>query len=226
MVPRLVSLFFCLAWVCAVSASPQNILFLGDSLTAGYGLNDPATEAYPALLQKKIDTALASSPAASTLGADTQPATPRIASWRVVNAGISGDTTSGGLRRIDWVSRQPVAVLVLALGSNDGLRGLDPDLIARNLSAIAGKLRAKNPELRILLVGQRMPTSMGEYAARFDAVFHRLAQENQWAFVPFLLQGVGGVSALNQADAIHPNADGHRQMADTVWTGLAPLLGL
>ncbi len=196
----------------AQPAAPKNILFLGDSLTAGYGLPDPVTQAYPALIQQK----LAALPA---------PGSPLSApSWRAVNAGVSGDTTSGGLRRIDWVTRQPVAILVLALGSNDGLRGLDPDLVTRNLAAIAERVRAKNPDVRVLLLGQRMPTSMGDYAARFDGVFAALAEKHGWAFVPFLLEGVGGVRDLNQADAIHPNEDGHRRMAETVWAGLKPLV--
>jgi acyl-CoA thioesterase I len=190
--------------------APRTILFLGDSLTAGYGLADPSTQAYPALIQRKLDASSVAS-----------PGTPR---WRVVNAGVSGDTSSGGLRRIDWVLRQPVSVFVLALGSNDGLRGLDPALVERNLSAIVAKVRAKNPAARVLLVGQRMPTSMGDYAARFDAVFPRLAAEQGWPLVPFLLAGVGGVRELNQADAIHPNEEGHRRMAETVWGGLEPLL--
>lgn len=218
------SFAFTLALACGLAAQPaapaRNILVLGDSLTAGYGLPDPATQAFPALLQEKIDALAPSTP--------TPPAhhssLPAPVRWRVVNAGLSGDTTSGGLRRIDWVLRQPVSILVLALGSNDGLRGLDPDLVARNLAAIGTKVRAKNPDARILLLGQRMPTSMGDYAARFDAVFPPLAQKNGWAFVPFLLEGVGGVRELNQADAIHPNETGHQRMADTVWAGLAPLL--
>jgi acyl-CoA thioesterase-1 len=188
----------------------RTILVLGDSLTFGYGLPDPATQAYPALLQQKLDAR-----AATTLGA------PR---WRVVNAGVSGDTTSGGLRRADWVSRQPIAVLVLALGSNDGLRGLDPALVEANLAAIVERIAAKNPGLRVLLVGQRMPVSMGDYAAQFEAVFPRLAAARDWALAPFLLEGVGGVPELNQADAIHPNEAGHARLAETVWAALAPLL--
>lgn len=202
--------------VAALSASaqpvaPRTILVLGDSLTAGYGLPDPATQAYPAVLQQKLDA----------IAASAAPGAPR---WRVVNAGLSGDTTSGGLRRVDWVARQPVAILVLALGSNDGLRGLAPELVSQNLAAIVAKLRAKHPDARVLLVGQRMPTSMGDYAARFDAVFPALARQHGWTFIPFLLEGVGGVRELNQADAIHPNEEGHRRMADTVWAGLASLL--
>jgi acyl-CoA thioesterase-1 len=204
-----------------LGATPRNILFVGDSLTAGYGLPDPATQAYPALIQQKLD-ALAVPPASAAASAST--ASSSAPAWRIINAGISGDTTSGGLRRMDWVLRQPVAILVLALGSNDGLRGLDPALVEQNLVAIVAKVRARQPEARVLLVGQRMPTSMGDYAAAFDAVFPRVATKNGWAFVPFLLEGVGGVRDLNQADAIHPNEEGHRRMAATVWTGLEPLL--
>ena len=194
----------------AGAAPPRVVLFLGDSLTAGYGLPDPATQAYPALIGEKLAARSAADPAA-----------PR---WRVINAGVSGDTTSGGLRRIEWVLRQPVAILVLALGSNDGLRGLDPALIARNLAAIGAKVRAKYPEARVLLVGQRMPVNMGDYAARFDTVFPEVAREQDWPLVPFLLKGVGGVRMMNQADAIHPNEAGHARMAETVWAGLEPLL--
>ena len=212
MLRRLLLVLFALpALLLAQGAAPKTILVVGDSLTAGYGLPDPATQAYPALLQQKLDA----------LAASAAPDAPR---WRVVNAGLSGDTTSGGLRRIDWVLRQPVAILVLALGSNDGLRGLDPALAGQNLAAIGEKVRAKNPGVRILLVGQRMPTSMGDYAARFDAIFPALAKQHGWAFVPFLLAGVGGLPEFNQADAIHPNESGHRRMAETVWAGLAPLL--
>jgi acyl-CoA thioesterase-1 len=197
-------------------ATQRTILFLGDSLTAGYGLPDPATQAYPALIQAKLDALAAESGSAS---AASPP--PR---WRVVNAGVSGDTTSGGLRRVDWLLRQPVDILVLALGSNDGLRGLDPALVEKNLAAIVAKFRSRNPATRVLLVGQRMPASMGDYAARFDEVFPALAKQRAWPLVPFLLEGVGGVREMNQADAIHPNEAGHRRMAENVWTGLAPLL--
>lgn len=198
----------CLAGALAARGEgAATVLFMGDSLTAGYGLPDPGTQAYPALVQAKID------------------ADPDLAGkWRVVNAGVSGDTTSGGLRRVDWVARRPAAVLVLALGSNDGLRGLDPGLAVRNLEAIADRLAVRQPGLSVLLVGQRMPTSMGDYAEQFHAVFPELAARRGWAFVPFLLEGVGGVPEMNQGDAIHPNEAGHRRMAETVWAGLAPVL--
>lgn len=212
-----------LATACGLAAQPtatRNILFLGDSLTAGYGLPDPATQSYPAIIQQKLD-ALATGSAAAPATSSAATAAPR---WRVVNAGVSGDTTSGGLRRVDWVLRQPVSILVLALGSNDGLRGLDPALVERNLEAIVARVRARQPEARILLVGQRMPPNLGDYAARFDAVFPALAKKHGWPFAPFLLEGVGGVRTLNQADAIHPNEEGHLRMAETVWAALAPLL--
>ena len=194
----------------AENPAPKIVLFLGDSLTAGYGLPDPATQAYPALIQEKLDALAAADPDASR--------------WRVVNAGVSGDTTSGGLRRVDWVLRRPVAILVLALGSNDGLRGLDTGLMGRNLAGIGAKVVAKYPDARVLLVGQRMPPNLGDYAAGFDAVFPALAAREHWPLVPFLLEGVGGMRELNQADGIHPNEDGHRRMAETVWTGLAPMV--
>jgi Lysophospholipase L1 and related esterases len=207
----LLALLVCAASSLRAAPAARTILFLGDSLTAGYGLPDPATQSYPALIQEKLDARAAA-------------AGPGASRWRVANAGVSGDTTSGGLRRIDWVLRQPVSILVLALGSNDGLRGLDPELVRRNLEAIVERVRAKHPDVRVLLVGQRMPPSMGDYAPRFDAIFPALAEKHGWAFAPFLLEGVGGVRELNQADAIHPNEEGHRRMAETVWAALAPLL--
>ncbi len=208
LVPWICAWLLLVAGLGAVRASePGVVLVMGDSLTAGYGLPDPSTQAYPALLQGRIDSR------------------PELAGrWKVINAGVSGDTTSGGLRRADWVSRRPVAVLVLALGSNDGLRGLDPSMAAGNLEAIADRIAARHPGLRVLLLGQRMPTSMGEYADRFAGMFSDLATKRAWAFAPFLLDGVGGVPEMNQGDAIHPNEAGHRRMADTVWAALEPLL--
>ncbi len=210
---NLFRLFAPVIWLFALSAAAlaaepaakRTILIVGDSLTAGYGLPDPATQSYPALLQAKLD-ALPSS------------------NWRIVNAGISGDTTSGGLRRIDWITRQPVAILVLALGANDGLRGLPLDLIRANLSAIVAKVRAKNPQVRVLLAGMFMPTSMGEYARDYAQIYPALAKAENWALVPFLLEDVGGVAELNQADGIHPNESGHKIIADKVWPHLLVLL--
>jgi acyl-CoA thioesterase-1 len=142
-----------------------------------------------------------------------------------VNAGLSGETTSGGLRRIEWVLRQPVDVLVLELGGNDGLRGIEPAVSRRNLQGIIEKVRAKNPAAKILLTGMQMPPSFGpEYTHEFAVMYPELAEKNQIALVPFLLEGVGGHPELNQPDGIHPTAEGHVLVARTVWKFLEPLL--
>jgi len=192
----------------AQAESPRTILVLGDSLTAGYGLDDPATQAYPALLQQKL----------ASLPATARPP------WRIINAGISGDTTSGGLRRMDWILRQPVDIFVLALGANDGLRGLPLDLIRRNLLAIVAKVQLKNPSVRVVLAGMRMPTNMGDYSIGYERLFSELARDQKWTLVPFLLEGVGGVREFNQADAIHPNSAGHKLIAENVWVRLSSFL--
>ncbi len=200
---KLLSLLLTFA-AAALADGPRTIVFYGDSLTAGYGLDDSATQAFPGVIQQKIDEA--------GLG------------WRVVNAGLSGDTTSGGLRRIDWVLRRPADVFVLELGANDGLRGLPLELIRDNLNAIIDRVLAKNPATRVVLAGMRMPTSMGDYAPEFDALFPELARERGLVFIPFLLEGVGGVAELNLPDGIHPTAEGHRRVAETVWPVIEPLL--
>ena len=205
--------------ICAASAAPaagssaaqaptgKTMLFFGDSLTAGYGLEDPASEAYPALI-----------------GAKLKEIAPH---WKIVNAGLSGETTSAGLRRIDWVLRQPVELVVLALGGNDGLRGIGAALTKSNLESIIVKVRQKNPKTVIILAGMKMPVSMGAYAAEFEAVFASLsAADKTLVSLPFLLEGVGGVAAMNQADAIHPNAEGQRKVAEHVWKTLEPLVKL
>ncbi len=189
----------------AATAAPRNIVFFGDSLTAGYGLDDPATEAYPALIQKRIDAA--------------------GGGWRAVNAGLSGETSAGGLRRIDWMLRQPVHIFVLALGANDGLRGLSPDVTRANLQQIVDRVRAKNPKVAVVIAGMEMPPSYGaDYTGAFRAVFPALAEKNGAKLIPFLLDGVGGVAALNLADRIHPNPAGHRKVADNAWAIVGPLL--
>ena len=195
-------------------AVPANrtILFFGDSLTAGYGLESAATDAYPALLQQKLDTLPA-------------PAGTPAVRWRVVNAGLSGETTAGGARRIDWVLRQPVDIFLLALGGNDGLRGIDPAVSQKNLQSIIDRVRDRYPAAKIVIAGMMMPPSMGQdYARAFAAVYPALAQKNQVTLLPFLLDGVGGQPALNQGDAIHPNPAGHALVAETVWRTIQPLL--
>lgn len=180
------------------------ILFYGDSLTAGYGMDDPTVTAFPAIIQDKIDAD----------GLD----------YRVINAGLSGETSSGGLRRINWVMRQPVDVFVLELGGNDGLRGLPLELLRDNLQAILDRVKAKNPEVKFVVAGMRMPPSMGEYAANFDALYTPLAVANNAALIPHLLEGVGGDPKLNLPDGIHPSPAGHAIVADNIWSVLQPLL--
>jgi acyl-CoA thioesterase I len=179
------------------------VLFLGTSLTAGYGL-DP-DQAFPALIQERIDAA--------------------GLRYRAVNAGVSGETSAGALRRVDWLLAQPVAVLVVETGANDGLRGQDPGATRANIQAIIDRAARATPAPQVVLVGMQAPPNMGrEYAARFRTVYPELARRNGLAIVPFLLEGVGGVRALNQADGVHPTAEGQRRLAGTVWTVLEPLL--
>ncbi len=182
------------------------VVYLGDSLTAGYGLSGGAEQAYPALIQAKTDS----------LGWNV----------RTVNAGVSGDTSAGGLRRIEWLaSRQPIDVLVIALGANDGLRGLPTDALRENLEGIIARARAASPDVRVVLAGMMVPTNMGgDYGRRFNEVYRAVADARDAVLVPFLLDGVGGVRALNQADGVHPTAGGQRIMAETVWATLRPVL--
>jgi acyl-CoA thioesterase-1 len=187
-------------------AAVKTILFFGDSLTAGYGLDDPAL-AFPGRIQEKIN-------------AEKLP-------WRVVNAGLSGETTAGGVRRLDWIMRQPVDIFVLELGGNDGLRGLSPEVARANLQGIIDRVRAKNPATRIVIAGMEMPTSMGsEYTNAFRAIYPDLAKKNQAVLIPFLLAGVGGDPKLNLPDGVHPTAQGHAIVAENVWKVLRPLLQL
>jgi acyl-CoA thioesterase-1 len=188
----------------AAAAEPKVIVFFGDSITAGLGV-DP-DEAYPALIQRKLD------------------ATGQA--WRAVNAGLSGETTAGGLRRLDWVLRQPVDIFVLELGGNDGLRGIASENSRSNLEAMITRIRAKYPHVAIVLAGMQLPTNLGpDYTRQFAAMFPELAEKHHTALIPFLLEGVGGVPGLNQADGIHPTAEGHKLLADTVWRTLQKLLG-
>jgi len=179
------------------------ILFLGNSLTAGYGLT--AEEAFPALIQAKLDSV-------------GYP-------YRVVNAGVSGETSAGGLRRIDWLLRLPVAVLVLELGANDALRGQDLDHTRRNLQEIIDRTRARYPDASIVIAGMQAPPNLGRaYTEQFRRIFVQLARDNDAALIPFLLEGVAAVPHLNQEDGIHPTAEGHRIIAENVWRVLEPVL--
>jgi len=179
------------------------IVVLGDSLAAGHGL--ARAEAYPALLEQKI--------------------TARGWKYEVVDAGLSGDTTAGGLRRLDWVLQRKIDVLLIALGGNDGLRGIEPDVTRTNLQSMIERARAKQPAIEIVLAGMKMPPNMGrEYVAKFQTIYPELAKTNGVSLVPFLLEGVGGRPEVNQDDMIHPTAAGHRIIAENVWKVLEPLL--
>lgn len=177
------------------STAPQVILFYGDSLTAGYGLSPE--EAFPALVEKKLNKT------------DKKV--------KVVNAGLSGETSAGGLSRIDWVLRQPIDIFVLELGANDGLRGLPVDQTRKNLQGIIDKVKSKYPTCKIVLAGMMVPPNMGkEYTEDFRSVYPSLASKNKATLIPFILDGVGGIEKLNQADGIHPNVEGHQIISNRI----------
>ncbi len=177
------------------------IVCLGDSLTAGYGLREE--QSFPALLQARL----------KAMGLP----------HRVVNAGVSGDTSAGGLARMDWLLKQRIDILFVALGGNDGLRGTDPEGMAHNLSAIIEKGRAAGA--KVVLAGMRMPTNYGpDYTREFQAVYPALAKQYHVPLLPFLLEGVAANARLNQADGIHPTAEGAKIVEANVWKALAPLI--
>ncbi len=182
----------------------KTIIFFGDSLTAGYGLEDPS-KAFPALNKKRLDS----------MGLP----------YQVVNAGVSGETSAGGNGRIDWILKQPVDVFVLELGANDGLRGISPEETFKNLQAIIDKVRASYPAATIVIAGMQIPPSMGQrYVKQFNGVFAKLAEDNKAMLIPFLLDKVGGELALNQEDGIHPTAEGHKIVAENVWSVLSSVV--
>lgn len=179
------------------------ILMFGDSLTAGYGLEEQ--EAFPAILQKKIDS----------LGLP----------YKIVNAGLSGETTSGGKNRIDWVLKQNVDVFILELGANDGLRGIPLAETRKNLQEIIDYVRQENPDVEIVLAGMQIPPNMGQdYTSEFRSIFPDLAEKNNIHLIPFLLEDVAGIPELNQQDGIHPTAEGHEILAQNVWEVLEPVI--
>ena len=181
----------------------KRVVVVGDSLAAGYGVEPQ--EAFPALLQQKVD--------ASGL------------KFTVVNAGVSGNTSADGLARIDWLLKRKMDVLVLELGGNDGLRGVPVAAMRDNLQAIIERVKQRYPEARILVAGMRLPPNLGpDYTDAFRKVFPELAKKNNATLIPFLLEGVGGKPQLNQDDHIHPTADGHKIVAENVWKVLKPVL--
>ena len=189
----------------ASGAEPERktIVIVGDSIAAGHGV-DPA-EAFPGLLQERIN----------------EMKLP----YEVVNAGVSGDTTAGGVRRMPWLLKRKMCVLVLELGGNDGLRGITPKETKTNLEKIIDLARENNPGIQIIVAGMQMPQNMGEeYTREFREVFPKVAKEKKTKLIPFLLEGVGGKAEFNLPDRIHPNPKGHKIIADTVWSALTPLL--
>jgi acyl-CoA thioesterase-1 len=183
----------------------NNILFFGNSLTAGYGLGNVADESFPALIGQKIKT-------------EGLP-------YTVINGGVSGDTSAGGLARIDYWLSNPVSIFILELGINDILRGISPKTTLSNLQAIIDKVKLKYPAAKLALMGMEIPAFIpGNFAAEFRVIFRKLAGSNQMVFVPFFLEGVAGLAHLNMKDGFHPSAMGYRIIADNVWPVIKPLL--
>jgi acyl-CoA thioesterase-1 len=183
----------------------QNILFFGDSLTAGYGLRNAAMESFPAIIGQKIDV--------ETLN------------YKIINAGLSGDTSAGGLRRLDYWLSQPVSIFVLELGINDVIRGVAPSTTLKNLQAIIDMVKAKYPQAKIALMGMQIPAFIhSPIAAQFREIYSKLATDNQLALVPFFLEGVAGKPHLNLPDQLHPNAEGYNVIAANVWPVIQKLL--
>lgn len=186
------------------TTTTKTILCFGDSITAGYGLEDP-NDAFPGLLQARIDS----------LGLK----------YQVVNSGLSGETTAGGRNRIEWILNQDIDIFLLELGANDGLRGVPLSETRANLQAIIDAIKSHDPDIDIILAGMQLPPNMGqEYTSGFRSIFSDLAEENNLAFIPFILKDVGGIASLNQGDGIHPTEEGHQIIANTVWDTLKPLL--
>ncbi|NIJ54827.1 arylesterase [Dyadobacter arcticus] len=185
-------------------AKKKTIVFFGNSLTAGYGLDDPG-RAFAGLIQKKIDSLKLN--------------------YKVINAGISGETTAGGNSRIDWLLKQPLDVFVLELGGNDGLRGIPVSDTRKNLQTILDKVHTKYPDAKRVLAGMQIPPNLGQkYAAEFRAVYAEIAEKNDIILIPFLLEGVGGEAKLNLPDGIHPTEEGHKIVAENVWKEIKGLL--
>ena len=186
------------------TSSEMSVLFFGDSLTAGYGLDDQS-EAFPGVIQGKIDAAKLH--------------------YHVVNAGVSGETSAGGKGRINWILKQKIDVFVLELGANDGLRGIPVSETLDNLQSIIDAVKAKYPKAKLVMLGMQIPPSMGtQYTYSFKAIFPELAAKNKMALVPFLLKDVAGIPSLNQKDGIHPTAEGAKIVADNVWQVLQDVM--
>ncbi|UII20659.1 arylesterase [Fulvivirga ligni] len=185
------------------NSEQKTILFFGDSLTAGYGLSKE--QAFPALVEDQLSA--------------------KNMNYKVINAGLSGETSAGGLSRVDWILKQPVDVFVLELGANDGLRGLPLDQTRNNLQGIIDKVKKKNPNVKIVIAGMMVPPNLGpDYSSEFQKIFPQIAKKNNATLIPFLLKDVAGDTNLNQADGIHPNVKGHKIVADNVMEVLKGIL--
>ncbi|MHB1178360.1 MAG: arylesterase [Daejeonella sp.] len=181
----------------------KTILFFGNSLTAGLGVEPD--EAFPALIENKIDSL-------------NLP-------YKVINAGLSGETTAAGKARINWLLKQKVDVFVLELGANDGLRGIPVTETSKNLQDIVDQVKAKYPDVKLVMTGMEVPPNMGgKYASEFRDIFRQIAEKNNMVLIPFLLDKVGGVPDLNQPDGIHPTPEGHKILAENVWAILKGVL--
>lgn len=203
MIKVIITFLFLMFFNTLEAQERKTILFFGDSITAGYGID--SEDAFPALIHSKLDS--------------------NNYHYRAVNAGFSGETSAGGLRRVEWVLQQSVDIFILELGGNDGLRGVDPADTKRNLQGILDIVREKNSNITLILTGMEAPPNMGEdYTNAFRQVYKDLAQENDLIFIPFILEGVAGDPELNLPDGIHPTEDGHKIVADLVWDTLVPLL--
>lgn len=196
-------LFWILPSVGFAQTDAPRIMFFGDSITAGMGVDED--DAFPALVQTKIDD--------------------KEKNAEVINAGNSGETSAGGLRRVDWMLQQHVDIFVLELGGNDGLRGVDLESTEQNLQDIIDKVKEQYPEAKIIIAGMEVPPNLGmDYTQKFREMYPRLAEKNEAELIPFLLEGVGGEDEYMQGDGIHPNEKGHEKIADTVWETLEPML--
>lgn len=190
--------------VVATETKTKTILCFGDSITAGYGLDD-SNDAFPAVLQQKIDSL--------------------DLNYTVVNSGLSGETTAGGKSRIGWILNQDIDIFLLELGANDGLRGVPLSETRSNLQTIIDVINEKSPKTTIILAGMELPPNMGQdYTTEFRSIFADLAKKNELEFIPFILKDVGGIAELNQSDGIHPTVEGHKIVANTVWNSLEPII--
>ncbi|MBO0323728.1 arylesterase [Muricauda sp. CAU 1633] len=189
--------------ISVTNDSKKKILFFGDSLTAGYGLE--LGEAFPSIIQQKIDS----------LGLD----------YQVINAGLSGETTASGKNRLEWVLEEDISIVIIELGANDGLRGVPLHETESNLQAMVDMVQEKLPDAEIVLAGMKIPPNMGpEYTSTFERIFPELAEKENVPLIPFLLENVAGIPDLNQGDGIHPTVEGQKIVAQNVWAVLEPML--